>query len=151
MENASKALIIAGAILISILLISVGIMVMNSAYGVFGTMGQRMDSAAIESFNANFTSYQGTSQRGSTVRQLINSVIASNGVPENPPISVSSTATGVTGTGVTDQAALSTMASQVSATARYSVSFTYGTGDQAGLITGVVIGNAGAAPASSTP
>ncbi len=30
MENASKALIIAGAILISILLISVGVLIMNS-------------------------------------------------------------------------------------------------------------------------
>jgi len=34
MENASKALIIAGAILISILLISLGIMLFNSSKGV---------------------------------------------------------------------------------------------------------------------
>ena len=46
MENASKALIIAGAILISILLISVGIMVMNSTDEVTGGMQQQMDSTS---------------------------------------------------------------------------------------------------------
>ena len=39
MENASKALIIAGAILISILLISVGILVYNSTKGVTENVG----------------------------------------------------------------------------------------------------------------
>lgn len=37
MENASKALIIAGAVLISILLISVGILLMNSSNDMSGT------------------------------------------------------------------------------------------------------------------
>ena len=37
MENASKALIIAGAILISILLISVGVIIMNSTGDIGGT------------------------------------------------------------------------------------------------------------------
>ncbi len=73
MENASKALIIAGAILISILLISVGVMVMNSADSVVGTAGDQMDQAAIESFNARFTQYAGT-QRGSTIKSLMNTV-----------------------------------------------------------------------------
>ena len=35
MENASKALVIAGAILISILLVSVGIMIYSGASGIF--------------------------------------------------------------------------------------------------------------------
>jgi len=50
MENASKALIIAGAILISILLISVGILMFNSSSGVTdnaGETGDVMASAAI--------------------------------------------------------------------------------------------------------
>ena len=51
MENASKALIIAGAILISILLISVGILVFNSTKGVTdnaGNAGDVMMTAAAE-------------------------------------------------------------------------------------------------------
>ena len=43
MENASKALIIAGAILLSILLISLGIMIFNNASNVAN--GQQMDQA----------------------------------------------------------------------------------------------------------
>ena len=42
MENASKALIIAGAILISILLISLGIVMFNASKG---TTGQATDTA----------------------------------------------------------------------------------------------------------
>lgn len=52
MENASKALIIAGAILISILLISVGILVFNSTSGVTDNAGKTgdvmMSSAELE-------------------------------------------------------------------------------------------------------
>lgn len=36
MENASKALIIAGAILISIVLIGVGVLIIGNAQGIFG-------------------------------------------------------------------------------------------------------------------
>jgi len=50
MENASKALIIAGAILISILLISVGILIFNSVSGTTNNAdaaGDAMEIAAI--------------------------------------------------------------------------------------------------------
>ena len=52
MENASKALIIAGAILISILLISVGILVMNSTGNVTDQVKTSSDSMSIQTFNA---------------------------------------------------------------------------------------------------
>lgn len=77
MENASKALIIAGAILISILLISVGIMVMNSTDEVTGGMQQQMDSTAIQTFNSQFSNYIGT-QSASVARSLCSTVIANN-------------------------------------------------------------------------
>lgn len=77
MENASKALIIAGAILISILLISVGVLVMNSINPMKDSAQKRTEAMASESFNAQFTSYEGE-QSGSQVRAMFSAVNASN-------------------------------------------------------------------------
>ncbi len=77
MENASKALIIAGAILISILLISVGVLVMNSINPMKDSAQKRSEVMASESFNAQFTSYEGE-QSGSQVRAMFSAVNASN-------------------------------------------------------------------------
>ncbi len=77
MENASKALIIAGAILVSIILISLGIMVMNSTGDVTGRMQEEMDSTSIQSFNSKFTQYAGK-QKGSTIKNLMNTMESSN-------------------------------------------------------------------------
>ena len=77
MENASKALIIAGAILISIILISIGIAVVQSGSGVTGGAIEKMNAQEIEMFNSQFSSYAGQ-QKGSTVRSLMGVVISSN-------------------------------------------------------------------------
>ena len=58
MENASKALIIAGAILLSILLISLGIMIFTQAQDV--VTGSGMTEAQLSSFNQKFVKYEGT-------------------------------------------------------------------------------------------
>ncbi len=75
MENASKALIIAGAILLSILLISLGIMIFSQAQSVVD--GSGMTEAEVNSFNAKFTKYQGNI-KGSMVRSLVQEVLANN-------------------------------------------------------------------------
>ena len=75
MENAAKALIIAGAILLSILLISLGIYIFQQANGVIS--GSGMTKAEISSFNQQFTKYEGT-KTGSEVRALVQEVIANN-------------------------------------------------------------------------
>ena len=54
MENASKALIIAGASLVSILLISVGILVMNSMNKPIEQAGREADSQSAQIFNSQF-------------------------------------------------------------------------------------------------
>ena len=79
MENASKALIIAGAILISILLISVGVIIMNSTGNTQKTVQDSAQSTEIKSFNAQFTPFEGGGQSASQVRSLISTVKASNG------------------------------------------------------------------------
>ena len=75
MENASKALIIAGAILLSILLISLGIMIFNQAQTTVQDSG--MSKANIQTFNNTFLKYEGT-KSGTDVKSLIQEVISSN-------------------------------------------------------------------------
>lgn len=75
MENASKALIIAGAILLAILLISLGIMIYNQAQSVVD--GSGMSEAELSTFNNKFTKYEG-SQRGSVVKSMINEIQSNN-------------------------------------------------------------------------
>lgn len=80
MENASKALIIAGAILLSIFLISLGIMIFNTAQDT--TKNSGMTQAQVSAFNNKFSKYEGTI-KGSEVRSLIQEVVASNGDDNN--------------------------------------------------------------------
>ncbi len=75
MENASKALIIAGAILLAILLISLGIMIYTSAQETVSDSG--MDRAAITSFNNQFLKYEGDI-KGTMVKSMIQEVLATN-------------------------------------------------------------------------
>ena len=76
MENASKALIIAGAILLSILIISLGIMIFNQSSGVFNN--NAMTEVEINSFNQKFEQYIGGKVRGANVRALIQAVNTNN-------------------------------------------------------------------------
>ena len=76
MENASKALIIAGAILLAILIISLGIMIYRQASGVVDS--NAMDEVAVTSFNEKFQQYVGDNIRGANVNALISSVVQNN-------------------------------------------------------------------------
>ena len=76
MENASKALIIAGAILLAILIISLGIMIYNQAAGVVNN--NSMTEAEVNSFNQKFEQYIGNNVRGSSVNALISAVNTNN-------------------------------------------------------------------------
>ena len=76
MENASKALIIAGAILLAILIISLGIMIYNQASGVVNN--NAMSEVDISSFNSKFTQYEGTNVRGAQVKALLQQIATNN-------------------------------------------------------------------------
>ena len=75
MENASKALIIAGAILLSILLISLGIFVFTQAQDTLGSIN--LDEQEVLAFNNKFLAYEGNI-RGSQLKQLFNLVDSNN-------------------------------------------------------------------------
>ena len=76
MENASKALIIAGAILLSILIISLGIMIFQNAKEVVD--GNAMNEVANSQFNEKFNQYTGDKVKGTNVKAMVNAVIQHN-------------------------------------------------------------------------
>ena len=71
MENASKALIIAGAILLAIAIIGVGMYVFNNASD--SVEGSDLSEEEVIAYNGDFDVYQGTI-RGSRVKTLIDTV-----------------------------------------------------------------------------
>ena len=79
MENASRALLIAGSVLIVLLLIGLGMLIYSRATGVINTAATTMNAQEILAFNSQFTPYEGT-QKGSSIRSLISKVIASNAI-----------------------------------------------------------------------
>lgn len=81
MENASKALIIAGAILLSILIIGLGMMVFNNAKNTLTSAN--LAAEQIDAFNSKFESYDGTNKRGTDVRTLCDTVKSNNATTED--------------------------------------------------------------------
>lgn len=78
MENASKALLIAGAILICILLIAVAMYIYSSARTTIDTAASKMSSQEKDIYNSAVSSYLGDSKKGSQVRAMIDAVKNSN-------------------------------------------------------------------------
>ena len=128
MENASKALIIAGAILLAILIISLGIMIYQQAS------------------NQKFIQYTGTNVRGAQVNSLLNQ-IQTNNVTYQDDASRQVTVTVSSGTdwNGTPPAANSDLVSTTSYTkantgATYKVDYTIDS--KTGLIDTITISNA---------
>lgn len=88
MENASKALLIAGAVLIVILLIGVGMMIFQSSKGLFSAATTSMSDQEKTMFNSKFTMYEGTNVSGTQVRELITAVITNNTNEDNAVVKV---------------------------------------------------------------
>ena len=131
MENASKALIIAGAILLAILLISLGIMIFNQAQDTVNNSG--MTQAEITAFNNKFLKYEGT-QKGSVVKSLINEVLATNqSLSTSEQVKVTLAQKG-NGTAMGETTTPST--NGVDTTQSYTVKLTYGNN---GRITSIAI------------
>ena len=84
MENASKALIIAGAILLSILIIAIGIFIFNGANSTITGSMTSMSTQEIEAFNNQFISYGGE-QSGSNVKKLVERLIANSSTYKDEP------------------------------------------------------------------
>lgn len=123
MENASKALIIAGAILLSILIIGLGMAVYNNASSTTGKSD--LSSQEISAHNSTFEAYEGR-VKGQQVKTLLNSINKNNVEYEDRVISVS-------GKDVEyDEKTKKVDASGIKNSTTYQVTFTYNGND--GLI-----------------
>lgn len=77
MENASKALIIAGSILVAIMVISLGVLVFNK-FGGAAKEAANMDEQEIKTFNSKITPYVGQAIAGSQVNALLQYCLSVN-------------------------------------------------------------------------
>lgn len=140
MENATKALLIAAAVLIAILLISLGV-------GVFNTASEQMSGADLteyemQQFNDKFVNYEGTSKTGSEVNALLETVFTHNMAQEDASTRVGITFSGTTGkpTGWTDVATTNKPTAsykKVSTGNSFEVSLSYNT--KTGLVNKITI------------
>ena len=76
MENASKALIIAGAILISILIVGLGVIIYNNVADTASS--GTLDAEEITAHNSPFQSYFGSNISGTNVKALFTRIQANN-------------------------------------------------------------------------
>lgn len=78
MENASKALLIAGAILLSILIISIGIYVYNNSINsTKGAVESKEMEMQLMQFNKQYEMYEGI-QNSNSIKQLLNIAAQNN-------------------------------------------------------------------------
>ena len=127
MENATKALMIAGAVLIAILIIGVGMMIYNSAQGSIEGATSQVAQQEVEMFNSGFAQYEGK-RSGSQVKALMSSVLNNNNkygeTGDNVPEKVIQV-TGEGKTNATSSADLSAIRASVVAGKQYNIALTY--------------------------
>lgn len=123
MENASKALLIAGAILIVIVLISIGMVIVQSSQGIVDEAGQMTTDQETSTFNNRFSTYQGT-QKGATVQSLLGVVSANNADNKSAGRKITViliTADGDPGTELVNSTDLTKASADIVTSARYKV------------------------------
>ena len=128
MENESKALIIAGAILLSILIIGLGMAIYQQASGAIGNAN--MDPQKIQAYNSEFASYEGT-KSGTQVRALLDIIRSHNLANTDDPslnvVAMTSSAANVTAapTELVTATAINDIKKTINAGKTYTVDFGY--------------------------
>lgn len=77
MENATKALLIAGSVLIAIVLIAVGLRILQSTSGTVDQVESVSTSMEISIFNSQYTQYAGNI-KGTELRALLQKIFINN-------------------------------------------------------------------------
>lgn len=78
MDNASKALIMAGAILISIAIVGVGVYIYSTVSGTADSVGSSMGAIEANQMNAQLATYANKRVKGSTVLSFMELVTTYN-------------------------------------------------------------------------
>jgi len=128
MENASKALIIAGAILLSILIIGLGMFIYTQAAGAMGNAN--LDPEKVSAYNSKFESYADT-QSGTNARALCDLIRNHNNAnidDESQQVNLvygKAASTTVAPTSQVEAAAVNTIKSGIKAGKTYTITFSY--------------------------
>lgn len=132
MENASKALIIAGAILLSILIIGIGVYIYNNAAGTIKKAN--MSSQEIQQYNEPFETYGGTNVSGTQAMALCDAVKThdlSNQQDLTKQIEVTTNDYSTTTSAASEDKSFTATATTIKATLRsgftYKITFAYDT------------------------
>lgn len=130
MENATKALLIAAAILVAILIISLSLYVYRMASDTVGSVN--LSEAEMATHNGKFESAAGARVSGSAVNALFSTIVTNNAAPDcKAQVTTSVTASGQTSAGVD----ASGVVTKVNTGKYYKVTLTY----TAGLVTTVTV------------
>ena len=80
MDNASKALIMAGAILIAVAIVGIGIYIFSASNSLTNNAVDQIDTIAVQMFNNNFYQYASNNESitGARAEQLRNVALAHN-------------------------------------------------------------------------
>lgn len=125
MDNASKALIMAGAILIAVAIVGIGIYIFSAANGMTDDALNQIDALTVTSINSQLQQYEGAI-RGRELKQAINiarSINKQNTLPDSGKIQVN-------GSDLTD-----TSTSGITDNTTYTVTFRY---SDAGYINNII-------------
>ena len=122
MENATKALLIAAAVLVAILIISLGLVIYNMASETIDGAGD-LSEYQIQQFNEKFTKYVNTSASGSDVNAMIKTIFNHNQAQEDATTMVSYD--GVDGDIDADNFDGTTSPGKESTGSRYTVTITF--------------------------
>ena len=124
MENATKALLIAGSVLIAIVLIAVGIKILGSTSGTVNQVESVSNAMEKSIFNSQYTQFEGE-QKGTAVKKLINQAKTYNATVKdvNKKIKIKTTAEGLNSypRGTTDADNLSTICDQIQISKTYTI------------------------------
>lgn len=77
MENATKALLIAGGVLVVIVLIALGIQMVNTTRPTTEKVESTISAKEIQTYNSRFIQYAGT-QKGSVLKSIVSAVRQNN-------------------------------------------------------------------------
>ena len=78
MENASKAIVIAGSILVAVMLVSLGVLIFNMAKEPVISFGYSIEDLAKNFENQGYTMYIGSDKRKTDVEGILDKVYSNN-------------------------------------------------------------------------
>lgn len=88
MENASKAIIIAGSVIILLMVVGLGMFVYNKASSSVSVVDTQLDTMIVQEYNSQYTKYEKAYVTGVEVKECILEVLHNNANTKNDAVFV---------------------------------------------------------------